>query len=791
MRMPGGMLSRMLLRDLWHLRGQVIAAALVVACGIGTLVAERGVYDSLVNARASYYAEYRFADAFAHLVRAPASLASDIARIPGVAQVQTRVVMDVTLDVPGLAEPAIGRLVSIPGARVPILNDLHLVSGRWVDPARDDEVIASLAFAQANGLATGARIGAVLNGRWRDLTVVGIALSPEYVYEVGKGMLFPDNRRFGVLWMSREALGPAFNMEGAFNDVALSLARDAEVPEVTARLDRLLAPWGGLAAYARDEQLSHRFLDDELGEIRISTTFIPSLFLGIAAFLLYVVLSRLVAMQRGEIGLLKAFGYSDARVGGHYLGFALATALLGLATGIPAGIWLGRMLVGIYDDFFHFPDLAFHTGPDLLLFATAVSVAAAVVGALSSVRRAVRLPPAESMRPEPPARFHAGLLERAGLLRHLPAPVRMIARNLARRPVKATLSVLGIAMAVGLMVVGRFTMDASNALLFTQFSAIQRDDATVLYAEARAPAATLEMARLPGVLAAESFRLVPVWLRHEHRAKRVELTGLPADADLRRLVDADGRAMEVPPDGLLLGNKLAQILGAAPGDTVHVEVLEGTRRVFEVPLVAQVDESLGLGAYMDARALARLLDEGDRVSGAWLRLDAARADETWAALKRMPAVGGVSARAAIQQSVRDTLDRSFAIVTQVLTLFACVIVVGMVYNSVRIALSERGNELASLRVLGFTQREVTVILLGEQGLLTLAAIPLGLVIGYGLCALLVPVFDREMFRLPLVVGKWTFIYPAITALAAATLSGLLVARRIRQLDLIAVLKTRE
>lgn len=785
------MTGRMLRRDLWHLRGQVIAAALVVACGIATLVATRGTYESLVAAQADYYATYRFADVFAHLKRAPESLAGDVGRIPGVAQVRTRVVMDVTLDVPGLLEPATGRLVAIPGTPAATLNDLHLVRGRWVDPARSDEVIASQAFATANGLEPGARIGAILNGRWRDLLVVGIALSPEYVYEVGKGMLFPDNRRFGVLWMNRDALGPAFSMEGAFNDLALSLSAGAEEAEVIARVDQLLARYGGLSAYGRADQLSHHFLQDELGEINIMTTFIPAIFLAVAAFLLYVVLSRMVAMQRGEIGLLKAFGYADRRVGFHYLAFAVVTSLLGLAAGVPLGYYLGSLLVRIYDEYFHFPHLAFAASPELLLFAAAVSLLAAGIGALTAVRRATALPPAEAMRPEPPAQFQAGLLERAGLARRLPASLRMIVRNVARRPVKASLSVLGIALAVALMVVGRFTLDAANAIMEVQFSSVQHDDVTVLFNEPRGASAALEIGKLPGVVQAEPFRLVPAWLRHDHFAKRIEITGLAPGADLRRLVDKDGRPVPLPAEGLLLGLKTAQILGVRPGDSVRVEVLEGARVAATLPVVNVIDETLGLGAYMDARALARLLREDNSVSGAWLGLDGTRAAEVYAALKRMPAVGGVAVRTALQQSVRDTLDRSFTIMTDILTGFACVIVVGMVYNSVRIALSERGNELASLRVLGFTQREVTFILLGEQGVLTVLALPVGMLLGYWLCWLLVPVFDREMFRLPLVVGKWTFVYPVLTALSAAVVSGLLVARRLRRLDLIAVLKTRE
>lgn len=383
-------LNRMLLRDLWHLRGQVIAAALVVACGIGALVATRGTYESLLLAQADYYQSHRLADVFARLKRAPEALADDIRRIPGVAQVRTRVVADVSLDVPGLAEPAIGRLVSIPERRTPMLNDLQLVRGQYVTPGATDQVLVSEAFAKANHLDVGDKLGAVLHGRWKQLTIAGIALSPEYVYEVGPGMLLPDNRRFGVMWMGRETLAPAFDMDGAFNDVALSLAPGASERDVIATLDAFLRRYGGLSAYPRDEQLSHRFLTDELAELGIMTTFIPSLFLGVAAFLLYVVLTRLVATQRTEIGLLKAFGRSSARIGVHYLFMAIVTVALGVVLGVPLGIYLGALFVDVYRDYFYFPHLVLIVEPSLLLLTTGVSLLAATAGALMAVRRAAR-----------------------------------------------------------------------------------------------------------------------------------------------------------------------------------------------------------------------------------------------------------------------------------------------------------------------------------------------------------------------------------------------------------------
>jgi len=785
------MLNRMLLRDLWHLRGQVVAAALVVACGIGALVATRGTYESLLFAQADYYRSYRFADVFAHLKRAPDALADDIRRIPGVAQVRTRIVADVSLDVPGLAEPAIGRLVSIPERRVPMLNDLRLVRGEYVTPHSADQVLVSEAFAKANRLNVGDTIGAVLHGRWKQLAIAGIALSPEYIYEVGPGMLLPDNRRFGVMWMAREALGPAFDMEGAFNDVALSLAPGATDQDVIAALDVLLRRYGGLSAYPRDEQLSHRFLTDELGELEIMTTFIPALFLGVAAFLLYVVLTRLVATQRTEIGLLKAFGRSNARIGLHYLYMAMATVAVGALLGLPLGLYLGGLFVDLYRDYFYFPRLVFIVEPSLLLLTVGVSLLAAAVGALVAVRRAVTLAPAEAMRPEPPASYRTGLMGRGLSTQRLPASVRMISRNLVRKPWKAFVAVLGMALAVGLMVVGRFALDAGNYMMAVEFNEVLRSDVAIVYNEPRPARAAHDVAKLTGVTQSESFRIVPAWLRHAHREKRVEVLGLGPRHELRRLLDKELRPVYLPPHGLVMTKKLGEILGVAPGDMVTMEVLEGARPVHEVPVAGFVDEFLGLNAYMDAGELARLMHEDRSLSGAYLRVRSDLASQLYAQLKRLPVVGGVTVLGAMQASLRELLNRTFSFFSWIQVLFACVIIVGMVYNSSRIALSERGNELASLSVLGFTRREVTVLLLGEQAILIALAIPIGLAVGYGLCAALVPVFDRELFRMPLVVGKLSFLYPVIATLAAAAVSGFLVARRIRHLDLIAVLKTRE
>jgi putative ABC transport system permease protein len=784
-------LNKKLFRDLWHLRGQLLAVAAVAMCGIAAFVTMRSAYVSLVDGQADYYRRYRFADVFAHAKRAPESVAASLRELPGVAAVQTRIVAEVALDVPGLPEPATGRLVSIPERRVPILNDLHLRRGRWVEPRAPGEAIVSEAFADANGLEVGTRLGAVINGRWQELTVVGVALSPEYVYEIRGLEVFPDNRRFGVLWLGREALAGLFDLEGAFNDVSLALAPGAPEAPVVAGVDRLLARYGGLGAYGRDLQLSHRFLSDEIAQDRVSGLYLPSIFLAVAAFLVHVVLSRLVGSQRDQVAVLKAFGYGDTAVGAHYLGIALAAVLAGAVPGILLGIWFAAYLADLYAKFFHFPGLLFAVSPGLIGLAAAISAAAATLGAVSAVRRAVGLPPAEAMRPEPPPSFKRGWFERSGAAGLLSPPARMIVRNLARRRVKALLSTTGIALAVGMLVLTRYFGDCVDWMVRIQFREAQREDVTVILREALGAGVLHELRHLPGVLAAEPFRAVPARLVAGHRSRRIELMGVEAAGELRRVVTRRLGRVEVPPEGLVLTDALARLLGLSVGDPVTVEVLEGRRVVRETRLAATVDDLFGLTATMDIRALNRLLGEGPTVSGAFLAADPAHLDVLTARLKRTPAVAGVAVRESMLASFLETIAQTMLATTSVLVAFACVIALGIVYNGARISLSERGHELASLRVLGFTRREIALILLGEHALLTLAAIPIGFALGAGSAALLVRSVASDLYRLPLVFSRETFAFAFLVTLAAALFSGIMVAGRIRKLDLVAVLKTRE
>ena len=785
------MLHRKLARDLLHIRGQAIAIVLVIACGVAAFVTMRAMYRSLLRSQADYYARYRFADVFAELKRAPDWVAGRIREIPGVAQVQPRVVMDVTLNVPGLKEPAVGRLISMPAEKSGALNSLFLRRGRLIDPHAPNEVIASEAFASANHLQLGSRIQAIIHGRWQQLTVVGIALSPEYIYEIrGGGSLFPDNKRFGVLWMAPEVLQAALDMKGAFNSVAVSLRPHANEKEVIASMDRILDRYGCLGAYGRSDQISHRFISDEISQNRISAMIIPAIFLLVAAMLVHLSFSRLVSMQRAEIAVIKAFGFARRQVAVHYVQFSLLIAAVGYVLGCAVGWAFGVHLAKVYAEFYRFPILIYRPELRIFLWAGLICAVTAIAGALGPVLRASSLPPAEAMRPEAPQQFRPALIDRLNV-RISSAALRMMFRNLERRPWRALASAFAICTAIMIVVVEFGMFDSLDRIMELEFRDAHREDVTVTFNEARSAHIRQELTHLPGVINSEPFRAVPVRLRFEHRSHKTSLMGLSRDSRLRLMIDQQGRQALMPPDGLVLSTTLAELLHVKPGESIQVEVLEGRRLVRNVPVAALVDEPLGTSAYMDLHALNRLLQESGSISGAYLQVDSAKQQILYQRLKSLPAVAAVSVKQTTVDSFKETINRSMALSLGTLIIFAAIIAAGMIYNGARIALSERARELATLRILGFTRQEITSILLGEQALITLVALPFGFLAGYGLCALLAARLQTELYRMPLMVRPTSYAWAFLMVLFSAVISGILVGRRIAHLDMISVLKSRE
>jgi putative ABC transport system permease protein len=789
MRIPA--LHRKFLRDVGRLRGQVLTIALVLAGGIMSFVALQGTYVSLVRSRDAYYDRQRFAHVFATLERAPESVAARVEALPGVATVQTRVAKQVALPMEGMPRPASGRLLSLPVAGEPATNAVHLRSGRLPERDRDDEVVLLEAFAAAHGLEPGHRIRAVIGGKLRQLRVVGIALSPEFVYVLRPGSFADDPAGYAILWMNRAPLAAAFQLDGAFNDVSLLLQPDADARAVRAALDRLLLPYGCDGAVLRADQASNEILTSELGTLSALAWMMPVMFLGVAAFLVNVVLGRLVTLQRPEIATLKAVGYGDGALRAHYAGLVAVVLVPGAALGLAGGWWLGRLMVGLYATVFRFPDARFEPSVAVVAAGILLSGVAALAGALMAVRAAVRLPPAEAMRPPAPAAYHRTLLERLRLSALAGPTGMMVLRELERRPVRTVLSALGIAGALALLVLGRFALDSVEAYLEGTLRREQRQDLSVSFDRPVSPRALRELAALPGVRQAEGLRAIAARVRHEHRARDAVVVGLPAGGTLRRLVEKGGGVVPVPPDGIVVTAQLAEVLGLRLGDRPEVELREGARPVVRPVVAGFVDEAMGLQLYARQELVARLEGDAGALGSALLTVDPAHAAAVEERLRRLPRVIEVTDLRADVRRMRDMQAAVEDVRAIVCVVLAATVIFGVVYNNARIALATRARELGSLRVLGFSSREIASILIGGMVVELVLAIPIGLYLGRAWARLVMQTAAQEQFRWEAVVSPGTDLLAVLVAALAVAASALWVRRNVDRLDLIGVLKTRE
>jgi putative ABC transport system permease protein len=786
-----GALDRKLVRELWRMKTQALAIAFVIAGGVAVHLLAAGMLSSLQETRRAYYERYLFADVWAPTVRAPQRLIADIRGVDGVQAASTRIRVPALFAMEGMSAPAAGEILSLPDVGEAAVNRLHLARGRLPTPGQRSEAVVLKAFADAHELQIGDAVSVTFYGGCRRLTVVGIALSPEHVYAIGPGQFVPDDRLFGVLWLRRTALAQAVNQDEAFNEVVVRLSREASEPAVIARLDQILEPYGAPGAYGRADQISDAFVSSEIDQLTTMGRVLPPIFLLVAAFLVNVVVSRLIAVQRAGIGLLKAFGYRDRDIIGHYLKLVAVIAATGLLIGGAAGTWLGRGMAELYMEYYRFPFLLFRADPADYAAVGGLALLTVMGGAVFAVRRAAAMSPAEAMTPAPPPDYSRAAGAWVTRLKVLDQQSRMILRQIIRWPWRAALTVAGIATSGALLIGTMSMMDGIKVMLDSSFTVSNPHDVAVSFVEPRPLGAWFSLAREDGVLKSEPFRVVPVRLRHGAREERVVITGAPLDGTLSRMVDSHNRPVWPHPGGLVLSSDLAAKLQVEAGDLVEAQVTEGRRPLLTLPVASVTTSYVGSGARMSLADLNRALEEGSQISGVWLTMDASGAEALYARLKETPLVAGVGLQAEAAKRLSAMLDENLGRSILIFVFFAGLIASGVVYNSVRISFAERQRELASLRVLGFSRADVSYILLGEVAFLTLLALPLGAAAGTGLAWYLAYAMSSDLFRLPFAIAPATFGAAGVVVVFITVVASLMVRSQIDRLDMAEALKTGE
>lgn len=784
-------IDKKLLRDFQRLWVQALAIALVLACGVAILLTSVGMFTALKDTRQAYYERNRFAHVFAQMTRAPESLIAEIASIDGVMSVQTRITGGALLDITGRTKPATGHILSYPETGAPVLNVPLLTSGRFPDPLNPDEVVVNAPFAEANGFRLGDTFSATLEGQKRPLIIVGTALSPEFIYTIGPGALMPDNETFGIIWMSDRAAAAAFDMTGAFNDLSVTIAKGVPSEAVIDVIDDVLEPYGGYGAFDRETHQSNAFLDAELNQLSGMAAILPPIFFGISGFLVSMVMSRIIALERSEIGLLKAVGYSNIEISLHYLMLAGLIAVVGIVLGWGAGTVLARSLAHNYAQFFDFPYVLFRVSYWVYAAAGLAALLTTSLGAAQSALKAASLAPAIAMQPPAPPRFKRSLVDQAMARLRLSQPTIMILRSLIRWPVRSALTMLGVALAVAAVIASSFIGDALDEIVDFAFFQTNRQDAVVVFAD-DLPVSTLEDVRnLPGVLTAEAQQFNAAILKNGHLTKRVSIEARHPGADLSRALDADGRAVTVPEGGIVLSKRLAAHLQAGTGDVIEVEFLSGRRETYTLVISSLVEQHFGLGAYVDFEYQNQLFRQAPRLTTVNIMVDDAQMQALHKAVKKTSRVTGLIEMNENRRSFQDTIEQNVTVMNTIYITIALLITVGVTYNAARIQLSERARELASLRILGFRRGEISYILVGELMLITLMAQPVGWLFGAWIAQAMVGAFTSDLYAMPLVLKPATFALASLIVLSTAFVSVMIVRRRLDQMDLVSVMKTRE
>jgi len=789
----GDVLHRKLLRDARGAWLQFAAAAAVVFCATSIYVSFQMTYAGLIASRDAYYQQCNFADFFVHLEKAPRSALRDVESVPGVWQAQGRIVKEVPLQVEGNEGAVVGRLVSMPRRREGVINDIHILSGAYFPGASGTEVIVNERFCQANGLQVGDSFQATINERKKMLRIVGTAYSPEYVYPIRTvEQMTPDDKGFAVIFAREDFVEDAFNMTNAFNDLVGILRPGANVDgvldAVKARLDR----HGVYLKYGRADQISNRFLSEEIKGIRNSARVVPAVFLLVAAVVIHIIVHRITEHQRTQIGLMCALGYSKARVVGHYVSFALIIGLAGAAAGLVGGHALAGALIKMYVAFFRFPSLEPVFQPSAATSALLLSCGMCVVGAARSAWNVLKIDPAVAMRPTAPGQgrpFHGG--RGTWLWRRLPLTWRIALRNALRAKSRSLFGILGVATSTLMLVLGAMGRDYFAWMMDYQFGKVDRADARVTFLSEMPETAVHEIASVEGVRHAEGVFQFGAELSNGWRKKVVGIMGLPPGSRLYHVYDTEGRRIRLPEDGLIIPERLARELQLTRGARVTVDPYLKDKDECRATVRAVIDQYIGLNVYADRRYLARLIGEGPLVNGAMLTVKQDVLEPVMDRLDDIPGVTAVTSTRSLLESFAESVAGMMMTMSLVQTLAAAIIAFAVIYNAASVSIAEQERDLACMCSLGYDREDVAraatndIMPVGLIGILV--GLPLAYLAGIGLAR----AYETDLYKLPVLVYPETYARAVVLILVFLLVSRWMSRRRVYKINIVRRLKTRE
>lgn len=782
-------LAKKLWRDLNDLKGQVFTLAILVVCGVAVLVSSWSSYQSLELSQKDYYQRFNFADIFIDFQRAPKEVLEQVQKIPGVEQAEGRIIDDALLEIPGQLEPGLGRFIS--WNKNQQLNQIYLIEGRWPEHGAEVEVLVHQSFAKAHNYHVGDRLSASFKGKKTTVQISGIGLSPEYIYALSPVSIFPDDQHFGIFWVLSEELEQLAQMQGSINNIVTSISADSSIGAIKMSLDLLLDQYGTLGAYDRSKQMSNLFIQDEIREQKSMAAVIPTIFVLVGAFILNIVMSRLISLHRSQICILKAMGYSSFQLSLYYLKLITFILVLGIVPGLLLAEGIGRYYTFLYGRYFHFPHMEFKITMESFLMGFGSGLLPGWIASLRSLLQVYKMAPAEGMRPPSPPNYRMNLAEKRGLIKLNNIFNRMIYRDLFFRPWRLTAAVIGISGAVAIIVTGNFWVDIVNFMIKRQFYEMNREDLEVQLLYPRSYDILNEVRMLPGVIYVEGARSVPVRMRFKSEAHETRILSFNKQSQLRTIIGESGKSIPLPENGVLLSSIFKNKYELQLGQSLEFEILRGQKHVFTLPISGFVDDLMGSSAYIGVDLMNKLIKEESSFDVLFMKVDSSKIDSLYAKLKSSLHVGSVTVKTLLLNSFKKTVAEMISVFTSILMVFSVAISGAIIFNISRITFSEKNWELASLRILGFGIGTVFNLLFVYIGVQVLMALLPGVFLGYFLSFASIHFLHTDTLVFPLVIEPKTYGVSIVAVILTYLISGLFVYGKVKKINMSEALKARD
>ncbi|OGV19196.1 MAG: hypothetical protein A2X47_01920 [Lentisphaerae bacterium GWF2_38_69] len=742
----------------------LLAVVAIVAVGVGCFSGMVSVYKNLYNARESYFSKCRMADFWIELKKLPIVELEQIEKIDGISELYSRINKEIIVDLEDVKTPISGRVISLPSVPTPVINNIILKRGSYFSDSKLEEVIVSEKFSQKRNILPGTYINLIMDGIQKKLYVVGTAISSEYMFYTPPGRMAPDDDNYGVFWIKKEFADNVFNFSGACNEIVGILSPDGKK---NARLvtdiikNKLDKNYGVFLKTLHNEQESCLMMNSELQQLRIVAVLMPLIFLCVAVFVLNIQMMRTAEHQRTVIGTLKALGVSLNSISMHFIKLGIIIGLSGGIIGSCLGYFIAEGFTEMYRDLYTFPSIENGFYPELITFSILLAIFFSVLGTLRGIRRMALLSPAEAMRPGPPESCTSIALEKYKFFwSKLDFRWQMVLRSFFRNKRRTMIGIATSALGSVILLLSLGFKDSLNYLVRFQFEKVLTADCTISFRDNLNEGALREASRLPGTTYAEPGLDVPGFFYFEGSEKRGSIIGVKPDSILLKPRDSKGEKLKIPPVGLLMNNRLAEILGVKEGDTVLFKPIKGERKSLEIPIMALSESSVGMPVYADYEYINKLIGEISVLTS--VRLKEAQTDKQkdkfYRELKKYPELSSYinlpEERVKLKRDFISKMDN----VVYGMILFAGILFFGSILNSAMISTAERTREIAAFRVIGYHSEEVGAIFLREILIINSIGTLLGLPLGYLLLMFMADAFQNEIFSIPLNVYFPTWFY---------------------------------